>query len=216
MPISFTCTCGKLLRVKDELAGRRVKCPACAAATTVPKPPAPAEAEFEVVEDEPAPAPAPAKARAKKADTAGFHFAGGNDEKPRAKGISRVDEDDEEEERPRKKGRSKLDEDDDEEDERPRSRRRRDDDDDEEDERPRRRKKSRRAAAESNLGKRIGYMVGGLVLVLIGVGLAALGWYGGGRSATKMLILGVCLGVAGIGTGIKGLMGNVDDDEDEE
>jgi hypothetical protein len=196
MPITFDCSCGKRLRVKDELAGRRVKCPACAGAVTVPAPPA--EPAFEVVEDdEPAPTPAPKKAPAKKADTAGFNFSSSST------GA----------EKPRTKGRSKLDEDDDEEDERTRSKRRRrdDDEDDDEDERPRR-KKSRRAAAESNLGKRIGYMVGGMVLVLIGIGLAAIGWFGEGRGATKMLIFGICLGIGGIGTGIKGLTGNVDDD----
>jgi hypothetical protein len=51
-----------------------------------------------------------------------------------------------------------------------------------------------------------------MVLVLIGIGLAAIGWFGEGRGATKMLIFGICLGIGGIGTGIKGLTGNIDDD----
>ncbi len=199
MPITFSCSCGKRLQVKDEVAGRPVKCPACTSVVTVPTPP-PAEPQFEVVEDEPAPTP-----------------SSSSEEKPKSSGRSKHDDDEEEaEERPRKKGRSALDDEDDEDE--PRSRRRRrddeEDDEDEEDERPRRRR-SRRQPAGSTMGKRIGYMIGGLVLVLIGVGLAALGWYGGGRSATKMLILGVCLGIAGIGTGIKGLLGNVDDGEGE-
>ena len=29
MPITVTCTCGKQLKVRDELLGKRVKCPAC-------------------------------------------------------------------------------------------------------------------------------------------------------------------------------------------
>lgn len=29
MPLSFKCECGKALRVKDELAGKKVKCPSC-------------------------------------------------------------------------------------------------------------------------------------------------------------------------------------------
>ncbi len=48
MPISIACDCGKQLRVKDELAGRRVKCPECGEVLTVPggaaaqpRPPAP-------------------------------------------------------------------------------------------------------------------------------------------------------------------------------
>jgi hypothetical protein len=36
MPVSFSCSCGKQLRVPDEYAGRRVKCPGCGEATTVP------------------------------------------------------------------------------------------------------------------------------------------------------------------------------------
>ncbi len=36
MPLEFQCGCGKRLRAKDELAGRRVKCPQCAKPLTVP------------------------------------------------------------------------------------------------------------------------------------------------------------------------------------
>lgn len=42
MPISVTCTCGKKLSVKDELAGKRGKCPACGAMLSIPQPPKPA------------------------------------------------------------------------------------------------------------------------------------------------------------------------------
>lgn len=39
MAIEFQClNCGRSLRGKDELAGRRVKCPTCAAAIEVPQP----------------------------------------------------------------------------------------------------------------------------------------------------------------------------------
>jgi hypothetical protein len=38
MPISLGCACGRSLRVKDELAGRRIKCPQCGAVLAVPKP----------------------------------------------------------------------------------------------------------------------------------------------------------------------------------
>jgi hypothetical protein len=108
MPIPLKCPCGKKLQVKDELAGRRVKCPACAAAITVPA----AEAEFDVVEDE----PPPPKAR--------------KNDPPAAKAAKKpvraaVDEDDEDE-RPRKKsGRSRLDDDEDEKAERPRKKKKR-------------------------------------------------------------------------------------------
>jgi hypothetical protein len=36
MPIAVTCTCGKSMRAKDELAGKRVRCPGCGAAVTIP------------------------------------------------------------------------------------------------------------------------------------------------------------------------------------
>ena len=55
MPITLRCACGKTLRVGDELAGKRVKCPVCEAIQTVsqsvaqpgnqpalPRPPVPA------------------------------------------------------------------------------------------------------------------------------------------------------------------------------
>ena len=35
MPISLTCDCGKKLTVKDELVGKRVRCPGCQATLTV-------------------------------------------------------------------------------------------------------------------------------------------------------------------------------------
>ena len=63
MPITLTCACGKTLRVADEHAGRRVKCPACNAITTAsapqpaPKPEPEADPVFEVVESAPRPAP---------------------------------------------------------------------------------------------------------------------------------------------------------------
>jgi hypothetical protein len=38
MPILLECSCGKQLRVPDEFAGRRIKCPACSEVQTVPEP----------------------------------------------------------------------------------------------------------------------------------------------------------------------------------
>ncbi|MFQ3652148.1 MAG: hypothetical protein SNJ75_17655, partial [Gemmataceae bacterium] len=38
MAIEFDCEqCGKSLRVRDDLAGKRIKCPACAAVIVVPQ-----------------------------------------------------------------------------------------------------------------------------------------------------------------------------------
>ena len=60
MPIRFTCpnkTCGKIIVVKDEFAGRIGKCPGCQTSVKVPA----AMPAFEVVEDEPASPPPPPK-----------------------------------------------------------------------------------------------------------------------------------------------------------
>jgi hypothetical protein len=48
MPITIPCICGKTLRVADEHAGKRVKCPACQAIATAPV--AKPEPVMEVVE----------------------------------------------------------------------------------------------------------------------------------------------------------------------
>jgi hypothetical protein len=126
VPITFNCPCGKALRVADEHAGRRVKCPACQTIGTVPEP----EPQFEIVEEpEEQLAPAPAKPRpvAKPAphddedddDGRGYSVAKKNrddedDEKPRAKkkpdfrhGSGRTDDDDDDEDRPKKKRKKK-------------------------------------------------------------------------------------------------------------
>ena len=57
MPITFSCPCGKILRVADQHAGKRVKCPACQAISTVPAPEP--EPEFEIVEPAPKPVARP-------------------------------------------------------------------------------------------------------------------------------------------------------------
>jgi DNA-directed RNA polymerase subunit RPC12/RpoP len=47
MPISLSCDCGRKIRVKDEHAGRKVRCPACGIVLEVPVP----EMEVEVEGD---------------------------------------------------------------------------------------------------------------------------------------------------------------------
>src|SRR5262245_1925927 len=64
MPIAVACACGNLFRVKDELAGKRVRCPACqgtvnVGAATEPAPAAPSPASVRT--GRPAPAPVPAE-----------------------------------------------------------------------------------------------------------------------------------------------------------
>ncbi len=38
MPISIACDCGRTLKVKDEAAGRKVRCPACSKVLVAPMP----------------------------------------------------------------------------------------------------------------------------------------------------------------------------------
>jgi hypothetical protein len=55
MPIVINCKCGHKLRVKDELAGKRVRCPGCSQVVPVPPPEEPI-AEVVAVEEESPPA----------------------------------------------------------------------------------------------------------------------------------------------------------------
>jgi hypothetical protein len=43
MPIEHACTCGAKLKVKDELAGKKIKCPKCSEVSTVAEPTIPTE-----------------------------------------------------------------------------------------------------------------------------------------------------------------------------
>lgn len=53
MPISLSCVCGRALKVKDELAGKKIRCPACQDILTVPaKKNKVEEVELEVIDDE--------------------------------------------------------------------------------------------------------------------------------------------------------------------
>jgi hypothetical protein len=79
MPIGVSCTCGKSFHVKDELAGKKIKCPVCQAVVEVPaasavtgspppsQPPAPVTpgppqpAKAILVEDQPPATPVAAK-----------------------------------------------------------------------------------------------------------------------------------------------------------
>jgi hypothetical protein len=53
MAISVECECGKTIKVKDELAGKKIKCPECQAVLTVPEEEEPVAEAREVEEDLP-------------------------------------------------------------------------------------------------------------------------------------------------------------------
>jgi hypothetical protein len=202
MPIEFTCgDCDRPIRVKDELAGKRIKCPGCSEVLTVPEEDAPppqkksaglrasaGPASRRREDDDDAPPRRPTRGR--KDDDE-------DDDAPRPRrGKARDDdEDDDEEDRPRRgsglragaapsRGRRAQDNEDDDED-RPRRGRGREEDDDEEDDRPR--KKSKKKAGGSMLPLTLG--IGGGVLALGGVGLL-LWWLfsggGGGGGAVNL------------------------------
>jgi hypothetical protein len=143
MPISVVCECGAKLNAPDTSAGKRVKCPKCAAVLTVPAP----EDDFEMVDDEPAP---PKKRPARVADD-------DEDDRPVKRRASRDDDDEDEDDRPVKRRSRRDEEEDEEEDDRPR---------------PKKKKKGKKAAAKSNLPLILGIGGGVLMLALVGVILA--------------------------------------------
>src|SRR5262245_11493181 len=63
MPIAITCTCGRDLSLRDELAGKLIRCPACAGTVQVPFP---AEEVVEDVAAGPPPLPPASRAAQKK------------------------------------------------------------------------------------------------------------------------------------------------------
>lgn len=156
--ITFRCACGKQLQVKDENAGKKVRCPKCKEVATVPA------FEEEGIHTLPA-------APARRDDTDENVRAGRrasappviNDDDERRRKPGPRDEEDDSDPPSRKRERG-LDEEEDE--ELPRRRRRERDDDDESDEdRPR-----RRQVAGSSSGLIIGIAGGGVGLLAI-VGL---------------------------------------------
>src|SRR5260221_12376100 len=58
MAISLKCDCGKALRLKDHLAGKRVKCPDCSTPLNVPQPDHVEEEGFEILSQAPEEPPA--------------------------------------------------------------------------------------------------------------------------------------------------------------
>lgn len=196
MPIAVQCPgCNAKLNAPDAAAGKRLKCPKCAGAITVPAlAPAPAPS-FEVVDEtEPPPAP-PAVEKPRRAEP--------DDEAPPPR-SKRAEPDDEDDEAPRNKQRRDDDEDaddeaplakkrraaeDDEEEppkkrrgaeaegddeDRPRKKKRRDEDD-EDDDRPRKKKRRDDEEDDTTAGgskKKWLFIGGGAALLLIGIVLA--------------------------------------------
>lgn len=189
MPIRITCpSCSATLSVKDEFAGRAVKCPKCAGIIPPQQAPATASEPEAVAALPPPPAPPePKKAPAEPSDEpekpakTGSKITGkpsprsesddrDEDDRPR----KRRDEDERDDERSRDRDeRERRDEDDrprrrrdDDDDDRPRRRRRRDDDDD--DDRPARNRRQQQGG--SGVGLVLALVAGSLLVCCGGVG----------------------------------------------
>jgi|GEM_PF-6187028 len=162
MPVRIVCpSCSAALSVKDELAGRALKCPKCggvipASQTATPNaapPPSPSKSApalqkpaFEEVSEPTKPAKTGSKVTGQPAPRVKKDDDEEEEDRPRRK---KRDEDEEDEDRPRRKKRdeddddriakSKKRDDDDEEEDRPRRKKR--DEDEEDEDRPRRKKR---------------------------------------------------------------------------
>jgi hypothetical protein len=192
MPFTLNCTCGKTLRIADEHAGKRIKCPACNGilSSAAPQPAMPA---FEVVEDEPRqltqarPVAKPRAVDDDDDDGYGVRKAERSADPPKAKPTfrKRGDDDDDDEPRPRKKKRKA--------------------------------RKSRNTGflGGKDAGRRIGYILGGGFALVLGVALAVWGNDGEGRGSTRLLIFGVLVAIGGLISVVQGVTGNMPDPDEE-
>lgn len=198
MTIAFSCECGKTLRVKDDLAGRRVRCPECQEILTVPEEAqggiqSPAAAR----ERSTAPPPLPPRRRAESEDV----------ELPLPGSRARLQADDgdmrrrydpeEDDDRPRRRRRAE--EDDDPPEDRPRSRRRlAEEDEDPPEDRPRKRRRSSSAGGGPNWAA-VG--IGALMM------LGAVVWFVAGLLADIIFFYPPVLFILGIIALVRGLIG---------
>lgn len=195
MPIQIKCDCGKMLRVKDESAGKKVRCPNCQAILTVPQPepmlvePDPEEPMAVAVTAAPPKKSPPARNKEADDDDSTAVAAGAPTNSPWSK-------DDDEDERDRKRSRRRREDDDDV------------DDDDDEDEQRRSRRKRRRdkggklrplagsttsnATPNATIGGGILLMVGATVWCIGGLAFDVFFWY-----PPIMFIIGIVTVVQG-------------------
>ncbi len=172
MPILLTCECGKKLKVNDDSAGKRVRCPQCKATLQVPAADSPDDDAPPPKKNRPAPIEEEDRPRRSAAPKAKPRDDEEDDPPAKsAKKRPRDEEDDEDDEAPPAKASKKKsrDEEDDEED-RPRKTKSRNEDNEEDDDRPRKRDKSRKDSP----GKPAAKSSSGRLLVLLGVGVLVL------------------------------------------
>ncbi len=124
--------------------------------------------------------------------------------KPAPKKVAAVEDDDDDPKPKKKKALAVADEDDE---PKPKKKNKRPRDDDYDD-RPR-----RRARNDSDAGKKLLYIIGGLLLVAGGIALAVYGYNHEGRGSVRAMVFGGFLALGGFGTTVQGVTGNFDDDE---
>ncbi len=187
MPITFNCPCGKALRVADEHAGRRVKCPACQAVATVPT----AEPQFEVVE-EAAPPPPPVP----KVKPAAQVFVDEDDDDARGYTVAKKKGRDDEEDEPRAKKKPDF--------RKGSGRRAADTEDDDDDDRPKKKSGAQKNTGGSLEGKVFNGGVGVGILAMVG----AVVWFVVGIVALDVIFFyPPILFIIGLVAFFKGLMG---------
>jgi hypothetical protein len=183
MSITFDCPCGKVLRVKDEHAGRRVKCPMCGNMATAP---GGEEPEFEVVESE-------SKRIAARRDEDEDDDVEGQLEDARRK---RRKEAEEAAEKPRKKKRK-------------RRKVRSDAGDDYDGDNL----QWRFTPEPGDVIKKWLYIGGGLLLLCGAIGLVVLGLNADTNRRVKAFVVGGFLCFSALGSIFRGITGNFDDDD---
>jgi hypothetical protein len=90
MPITLPCPCGKTLQLKEDLTGKRIKCPGCGGVLAVPAAPVELEpVELEPLDDD---TPDPANGAAESGPRAPVKKKKKRKKRPRAKTRAEVDE----------------------------------------------------------------------------------------------------------------------------
>lgn len=219
MPISVTCECGKSMRVKDEWAGRRARCPGCQSALTVPDLSKPRRKNIEADDEEIVDAipvhedtgsSRMTKAKPPTKRRPDYDDEDDKDDRPRRR---RRDEEDDEDDRPssrrsrpdrdRDLDRDRYDEEDADEDDRPRSKRSRQGGGRVDDDRPiRRKKKPAASSGGGGFGTTTAGLWGGLAMMVLAIVWFVLGLYGG-----RIFFYPPILFVLGLIAFIKGCMG---------
>lgn len=184
MPIPVECECGRAMRVKDEMAGKKGRCPSCNGILLIPA----------------VAAPPPLREVQPAADD--------EDERPRRRESIRTRPDDEDDDRPRRRPPLRRDADEDDADDRPRRPAARSREEEEEDEdRPRRPRPRPRLARERPSRGGGGFAVSGTVAGGLLAMLIAVVWFVGGLAVGIIFFYPPVLFILGLVGFIRGLAG---------